>query len=149
MIPALVLGLFVIVGIIFFIVGMILSSNAKRKFKVCTAITSAKVLKNVKERYSHNVSDPYYDYLIHPVFEYYVGEERFEREYTIGTSKVKYQDGSSINILYNPNKPTMFYVEGDKTQSILGKVFKIAGIVCIFTAIVSGILVTIAIDNIL
>ncbi|MBR2704434.1 MAG: DUF3592 domain-containing protein [Clostridia bacterium] len=147
MIPALVLGLFIIVGVIFLIIGICISHNAKKKYKKCTIITSAKVLKNVRESFTD--IDMHTTYTMHPVFEYHVGEETIKKEYLVGTSKIKYQEGQVVNIFYNPKKPTMFYVQGDKLQSTLGKVFTIVGIVCICTAIVSGIIVTAAVNSIL
>ncbi len=147
MIPALVLGGIILVGLLFLIIGIGLSRNAKKKLRVCTAVTSAKVKRNVRaDSVTFGASSPY---LAYPVFEYYVGEEKYEREYAIGTSKVRYQEGQTVNIFYNPKKPTMFYVQGDRLQSKLGTIFKIVGIVCILTAIVSGIIVTVAINSIL
>lgn len=147
MYPVIFLSLLVFWGLIFLFIGIGISSNMKKKTKQCTVITSATVLRNLQEKYrdiDHNTT-----YTFHPVLEYFVNEGRIEAKYTIGTAKVKYIEGQKVNILYNPNKPTMFYIEGDKSQNLIGKIFKIVGIICICTAIVSGIIVTIAINEIL
>ena len=67
-------GLFGLVGIIFFIIGIFLIINRKKKEKNCTSKTCGKVIDIVKVRY--NDVGKGYSYMWHPVFEYNIGNQK-------------------------------------------------------------------------
>ena len=61
-------GIWIIIGVIFFIIGVAMIRNRKRKEIKCTSKTYGKVIDIVRHK-SYD-SDSGYTYSWHPVFEY-------------------------------------------------------------------------------
>lgn len=127
------------IGIIFFIIGIAMLKNRKRKEINCTSKTYGKV-KDIVRRTSRD-GDGSSSSSWHPVFEYEIGELKFIKESSFGSSQSKYAIGQTVEIYFNPEDYHEFYVAEEKIQKILGKVFTIVGSVLIIIAILSAILV--------
>lgn len=57
-------------------------------------------------------------YFYFPVIEFYVNGRVMREKLCIGYSYKKYKVGETITIFYNPNKPTEYFIEGDKSKKI-------------------------------
>lgn len=132
-------GVLGLIGIIFFIIGIIMVINRKKKEKECTSKTYGKV-KDVARHQTYN-SDGGYSYTWHPVFEYNIGELKFIKESIYGSSEAKYAIGQDVEIYYNPEDYNEYYVVGDAQSKNLGVIFTIVGIVVIIIACFSAILI--------
>ena len=75
-----------------------------------------------------------------PVFEYNIGELKFIKESSYGSSQSKYAIGQNVEIYYNPEDYNEYYVVGDTLPKTLGTIFTIVGIIAIIISIVSTIL---------
>ena len=126
----------IILGAIFAILGFVVIIVSARKIKVCTEITTAKVIDISRER-SRNTNNNYNqsgisfgtngEISLYPVYEYYVGENRFVQKSS--SSKRAVFVGQTIEIHYNPNNPAEIYDGKNIMPIILGAIFVIVGIV--------------------
>ena len=136
---AIIPGIFGLVGIIFFIIGIFLIINRKKKEKNCTSRTYGKVIDIVKRRY-HDVNGGY-SYMWHPVFEYNIGNQKFIKESAYGRTECKYAVGQNVEIYVNPENYNEYYVAGETASKTLGIIFTCVGIVLIIIAIFLALLI--------
>ena len=134
-------GVWAVIGIVFFIIGLFMFKNRKKKEISCTSKTYGKVTDIV--RHESRGSDGTYSSTWHPVFEYNVGELKFIKESPFGGSSSKYAVGQNIEVCFNPENYNEYYIEGDNTQKTLATIFIGVGIVSICIAIFSAIFVLI------
>ena len=132
-------GIWAFIGIIFFITGISILNNKKKKEKNCTIKTYAKVTDMVKHKTYDNDSG-HTTISWHPVIEYNIGELKIKKESAYGSYQSKYTIGQDVEIYYNPKNHSEFYIPGDNIQKILSATFTIIGIFAIIIAIVSAIL---------
>lgn len=131
------IGIVTLVGIMFFIIGLAMLNNRMKKEKNCTVKTNGKVIDIVKEKSNDTQG---YTYYFHPVFEYNIGELKFVKKSSIGTSEQKYAIGQDVEILYNPENYHEYYVVGDNKQKRLAIIFTIVGIIVIIISIFSALM---------
>ena len=131
-------GIWGLIGIIFSIIGIVMLKNRKSKEINCTS----KVYGKVKDIVRHQSYDSHggYSYSWRPVFEYNIGELKFIKESSYGSSQSKYAIGQNVEIYYNPEDYNEYYVVGDTLPKTLGTIFTIVGIIAIIISIVSTIL---------
>lgn len=132
-------GIWAVIGFIFFIIGIVMLNNRKKKEINCTSKTYGKVTDIVRrQRYD---SDGGYSSSWHPVFEYNIGELKFIKESPYGSSQSKYAIGQDIEVYYNPENYNEYYISGDTLSKTLATIFTIVGIGAIIVAIVSALLI--------
>ena len=132
-------GTFTLLGLIFIIIGIGIHINKKKKEISCTSMTYGKVTDLVR-RQNYNGNEGYSSSW-HPVFEYNVGERKFIKEYPYGSSQTKYAIGQNVEVYFNPENYHEYYIAGDTLPKTLSTIFTIVGIVAIFIAVISAILV--------
>ena len=123
----------IIAGIIFIVIGVFILYRDNSLKKRCTEKTVAVVVGYVeKEEYDE---DNYSRTNYYPVIQYNVDGRTIKSESNSGGSYEKYDTGSSIDILYNPNNIDEYIIVNDNTSKILAILFIIAGV--LVTAIIS------------
>ena len=131
------LGMFILVGIIFFTIGITILNKRKKKEKNCIMKTNGKVVDIVKEI---RIDTDGYTYYFHPIFEYNIGKLKYVKKSTVGTSKPKYAIGQNVEILYNPEDYNEYYIAGDNMQKRLATIFTITGTIIIIMMIIIALL---------
>lgn len=132
-------GIWAFIGTIFFIIGIVMIKNRKRKERNCTLKTYGKV-KDIVRRQSYD-SDGGYSSSWHPVFEYKIGELTFIKESNYGSSQSKYAIGQDVEVYYSPDDYNEYYIANENIPITLGTIFTIVGIVAIIISIFSAILI--------
>lgn len=132
-------GIWILVGIIFFIIGIAMLKNRKRKEINCTSKTYGKVTDIV--RHQSYDSNGGYNSSWHPVFEYNIGELKFIKESLYGGSQSKYAIGQDIEVYYNPEDYNDFYISDETLPKTIGTIFTIIGIVAIIIGTFSAIII--------
>ena len=132
-------GIWALVGVAFFIIGMVMLNNRKKKEINCTSKTYGKVTDIVRHQ-SYDI-DGGYNSSWHPVFEYNIGELKFIKESPYGKSQSKYAIGQDVEVYYNPEDYNEYYIAGDALPKTLATIFTIVGIAAIIIAIFSAILI--------
>jgi hypothetical protein len=132
-------GIWALVGVIFFVIGIVMFNNRKKKEISCTSKVYGKVIDI--DRHQNYDADGQYSSSWHPVFEYNIGELKFIKESPYGSSQSKYAIGQDVEIYYNPEDYNEYYVPEDNLPKTLATIFSIVGIGAIIIAIFSAILI--------
>lgn len=138
--------IFAIFGIIVLIFGVYMEMDYKKIDRLCTryeigtvaSVDSKQVRSNGRRR--HRVvprSRYHYEYQAHVTFE--GGSPLSETTVKSNWTKREYQTGQSVKVFYNPDDPTMYYVEGAAPQRgdvmvIFGAIFATVGVFFFVTA---------------
>lgn len=110
----------------FFLVGLInIIRYIVRKNK-CTASVTGTVIDI--QRHVSNDSDGGTSETLHPVFEYEVDGEFYTKVSSVGFSGCKYKIGQEVVVLYDPDNPEKYLIEGDKSTLRFGIIFLIGTI---------------------
>lgn len=141
----------IIFGGVFALIGIIVIFLGIKKQKVCTEVTVGKVIDISREVSHSNIDNPTTNEFqvgnfsissrqtkqvdLYPIYEYEVDENKYIKKSntTVNGAFV----GQTVNIIYNPDNPSEFYVGkgGMKSQIILGIAFVIMGIIVIVTSL--------------
>lgn len=133
-------GVWLLIGIVFFIIGIVMKNNRKKKEFNCTSKTMG-IVKDLVRNVSYDSDNRSSTSMWHAVFEYKIGDLTYVKESPYGTSQSKYAIGQEVEIYYNPEDPHEYYVAGEKTLKILGNVFTFLGL----GLILLGLFISIAI----
>lgn len=135
---------FVIFGMIFLIVGIIVgTSNAKTK-KICTEKVQAEVVNILSHTSSSGSGRKKHTSTVYcPVFEFEFNNQTYTAHTNNYSSPCKYDKGETYEIYFNPDKPSQIYLPNDKTATILSVVFSIIGGVFVLICLIIAIKITI------
>lgn len=126
-------GISGLIGIIFFIIGIVILKKQKTREKNCTSKTHGKVVDILK--HENRGLDNTYTYSWHPVFEYTIENLKYVKESLYGFSESKFAIGQDVEIYFNPENYNEYYVAKETLPKTFGTVFTIVGIVLILIAI--------------
>ena len=128
-------GVFFLLAAIFGTIGICIGKSNKKRIEKCTMETVAKVVDIVgtNDSFAGETGGTLY----HPVFEYYAGSQCYRETYLFGTTPCRFKVGEENVLYYNPDKPTQYVVEKDKTPKILSIVFTCVGAVILLLFIVT------------
>ena len=121
------------------LIGIITNNIRKKKELKCTSKTYGKVIDIVRRRTYD--SDGGSSSSWYPIIEYNIGELKFIKQYSYGSTPAEYAIGQDIEVYYNPEDYHEYYIGGDTLPKTLAKVFTIIGIIAITVAIFSAILI--------
>ena len=111
--------LFLIVGFVFVIAGIIVLKQDDGLKQRCTEQTLGTVVEVVCEG-DYSTTDNAYRYAYFPVVEYQVGDRTISQRSKSGQDPPKYKVGQQVEIYYNPNNVEEFIIKGDSTPKYLG-----------------------------
>jgi hypothetical protein len=118
-----------ILGIPFFIIGLYILIRGAKLRKTCTARTNG-TLDRYEEtvRYNKDGNDRIKRDVSHwPYFRYTANGTEHILKSTTGGNPAKMPVGTSVTVLFNPQKPESFYVEGHDKDSLFGGLFMAIG----------------------
>lgn len=122
-----------LIGLAFFVVGMIMFFKELQNKKYCTEPLIANVISYHAEE-TTSANDNTRSIAYYPIFRYNVGGKWYDVKSTVGRGKQKYAIGEAVDILYNPEDPANFIVKGDKLTFIISVIAIAIGIgVCILS----------------
>lgn len=67
---------------------------------------------------------------------YTIGSSSHERRYPFSSSFSTYQVGQELSIYYDSERPTHFWIEGDRTPYFIGILFSVLGIASLMIPII-------------
>lgn len=109
------------VGLVFVVVGIIISVIFKVKTKRCTDTVTAEVVENIKVKSSgenHRTSTTY-----KPVFSFIYTGKNYKFSSSTSANPPVFDVGEKVLLKINPNNPADFYAEKDRTMKILSIIF--------------------------
>lgn len=130
-------SVWLLVGIVFAIVGYFTFKGYKEKELKCTYEVSGMVsdlIRKVSEDSDGNESVSY-----HPVFTYRVGDLTYIKEYSYGGSSSNYHIGEDVILLLDPNNYDEYLVKGDISPKLFSIIFGGLGSVMVLIGLLSAI----------
>lgn len=117
---------------LFFAVGILVIAAEYTKRKKCIESTIGTVIDiDVDRKYDRN--DHRMETRYYPVFQYDANGETYVKKSTSGSNRrFKYDINSTVNIMYDPNNPNTYYVQGNNDGFILGIIFIVISIILLF-----------------
>ena len=118
---------------LFFVVGVLVIVTEYTKRKKCIEATIGTVIDiDVDREYNrndHRIESTYY-----PIFQYEANGNTYVKKFTSGSNRrFTYPINSTVTIMYDPNNPDSFYVQGNNSGFILGIIFIVISIILFFT----------------
>ncbi len=138
-------GVWGLLGLVFLAVGIALRRSALRKAERRRARASGTVVE-LARHVSH--SDGRTSVSWNPVVEFEYEGRRVTLESEDGVSRRQYYEGQSVEVLYDPDDPACFGIEGNQTQRRVYRVMLGIGAGCVAVAVVAALLVQILRPNI-
>ena len=120
-------GIFIFVGVCFTIISICIKMNSDRKENVCTEKTTAEVV-DIIRKVSHDV-DEGDSVTFAPVFTYKTSKGEVTVESNVSSNPCDYYKGQKVELYINPEKPTEYYIPGDKTINLITAIFAGIGII--------------------
>ena len=131
-------GIWCLVGVIFTCVGIGLRRAFLRKEERLRARATGTVTEVVR-RVSHSSDGASASW--YPIVEFEADGRAISLEYDEGGGRKRFYEGQSVEVLYDPDDPSCFRLEGRSAVGLLGRVFIIVGLVCIALGAAVGALV--------
>lgn len=119
--------IFLLVGIVFVIAGIIAIKQGDSLKARCTEETTGTVVGVICERDSGTTDFADSSYTYYPVIEYQAGERTISQKSRSGQTPPKYKVGDKVTVYYNPNNVEEYIIKGDSTPQYLGIVFIVIG----------------------
>ena len=121
-------GVWCLVGVIFLGVGFGLYRGAKRREERLRARAEGTITE-VTRRTRHTSDGRSVSW--HPIVAFDVDGRTISLESSDGSGRKRYYEGQRVGVLYDPDDPTCFRLEGRDTLALLGKIFLGVGALCV------------------
>lgn len=108
--------LLAILGLIFLVISMVIGRKIEQKQVNCTQRTVAKVITMNRVTSRDSYSTPTISW--YPVYEYYIGEQRIEKQSNFGQDKQIFYDGQQVELYYNPADWNEYYVPEENVEKM-------------------------------
>lgn len=115
--------LFLLVGFVFVVVGIIAMIQSDGLKERCTEETIGTVVEVIRERNSNTSNRTSNSYTYFPVIEYQVGDRTVSQKSQFGQNPPKYKVGEQLEICYNPNDIEEYIIKGDSSPKYIGIAF--------------------------
>lgn len=126
--------IFFMMGLIFLCIGLFAFISPYYRKRVCTKITTAKVVDIVKAR---NRGSKMRRTSYYPVFNYDASGENITIKHNVSPSP--YKIGDTFTLFYDPLKPSKYYIEGraggNWVMILIGAIFTPIGIITLIAII--------------
>lgn len=131
--------IFGFLGLVFLLIGLLLQAHSRKKTVLCTQRTTATVTDNIRKVHDRIGEGP--SFYWYPVVRYYASGRDIETTLSSGRAGApRYQPGTSVTVLYQPDKPENCFIEGDNTLRLVCTVFLCVGIGLLLLALIVGYL---------
>lgn len=110
-------GIFLLVGLLFLVIGLVLRSSKQKKAKRCTAIAQGTVVDIVA--HANRSSAPTFS----PLYAYEVGGLQYFHSPSVSSTIINYAIGEPVTVYYNPHDPHECRLEKDTASKALTLIF--------------------------
>ena len=125
-----------LVGVSFLAVGFGLRRSFLRREERLRARAEGTVTEVVR-RVTHSSSGA--NVAFHPIVDFDADGRHVSLECTDGGGRKTFFEGQTVGVLYDPDDPACFRLEGRETLNLLGKVFLGVGLGCVAIGLIVGL----------
>lgn len=130
-------GIWCTLGVVFLCVALGLRRSFERKEERMRGRAPGVVTEVIRR----GTNGRYTTVTFHPIVEFEADGKRISLECSDGGGRKSFYEGQNVEVLYDPDDPTRFRVEGFSDTQVTSKVFLAVGLGCIGIGIVVGLLV--------
>ena len=130
-------GIWCLVGAIFFAIGVGLRRSFIQKEERLRARAEGTVVEVVRRAHRNSNGESVNWY---PIVEFMAEGRKVSLECDEGGRKRHYE-GQRVEVLYDPDDPGTFRLEGESVTRLLGKIFLAVGIGCIAIGLISALVI--------
>ena len=128
-----VMGTFLLLGVIFALVPIIMAKSRKKKASKCDRMTTATIVEYMC--YHGDTTDTYA-----PVYSYFVDGTEYRKTSNNSSSIIKSEIGDKVALQYNSENPNMIYVEEEQhIEKFISIIFGIISAIMIIVSIAVGV----------
>ena len=128
-------GVWAIIGIVFLAVGLGLRRSWVNQGERLRGRADGTVLEVIRhDTHSYRSTSTSWN----PLVEFDYEGRRISLEAKDGVSRKKYYEGQRVTVLYDPDDPASFRIEGDETGRTLYRVFTAVGAACLAVALIAA-----------
>jgi len=127
-------GIWCLVGAVFLAVGIGMRRSRRLSEERLRARSSGTVVEVVRRTNGDSVS-------FYPIVEFEADGRRVSLESDSGGGRKRHYEGQSVEVLYDPDDPTRFRLEGDDAGRLIGSIMLAVGLGCVAIGIVAGLLI--------
>ena len=127
-------GVWCLVGVVFLAVGLAFRAAFRRREERMRARAAGTVVEVVRRMSSDSAA-------FYPIVEFEADGRKISLESSDGGGRKRFYEGQSVEVLYDPDDPSQFMLEGFNALAIVGKVFLIIGLACIAIGVIVGVAV--------
>ena len=132
-------GIWCLVGVIFLCVGIGLRRGFLKKEERLRARASGTVAEVVRRTHHSSDGDSVSWY---PIVEFEAEGRRISLEYDEGGGRKTFYEGQGVEVLYDPDDPACFRLEGRSTTLMVGNIFLAVGLGCVAIGVIVGLVVS-------
>ena len=131
-------GIWCLLGVIFLCVGLGLRRSFLRREERLRARAPGRVAEVVRRdsRTSEGRSTAWY-----PIIEFEADGRTISLESGEGDGRKRFYEGQAVEVLYDPDDPSCFRLEGFETTNLVGKIFTAIGLASIVIGVGVGLIV--------
>ena len=124
---------FILMGVIFALVPIIMNKSRKNKALKCDRETMATIVEYIRYH-----GDEHYTYA--PVYSYWANDKEYQKTSTYSFSRRKHSVGDKVALRYNSENPDIIFVEEEQyVVKIVSVIFGIISVVMLIVGIGLGI----------
>lgn len=127
-------GVWCFLGIIFLSIGIGTGGHRRRLERRCSERVWGSVADVVPNRGADGAT-------LCPMVEYATPQGLMRQLSPVSSTRCRYAVGQAVAVWYDPQDPSVWYLEGDKSAHLLAEIFAIIGSVCIGIAVLVGLIV--------
>lgn len=131
-------GIWCFIGLVFFCVGAGLRRAYSRREERLRARAEG-VVTEVVRKVSHGSEGESVGW--YPIVEFTVDGRRVSLQSGVDSGRRQYFEGQTVEVLYDPDDPFVFRLEGEDTFKLLGTIFLAVGLGCIAIGLAVGLAV--------
>lgn len=131
-------GVWCLVGLVFIGVGIGLRRSFYRREERLRARAPGTVTEVVR-RVSHSRDGGSVSW--YPIVDFEAEGQRISLEWDEGGGRKRFYEGQAVEVLYDPDDPSCFRLEGHGATRLLGNVFLAVGLGCVAIGVVAALIV--------
>lgn len=127
-------GIWCLVGVIFLCVGLAMRKSALNREERLRARTSGTVIEVVRHGGANGAG-------WFPIVEFEADGRRISLESRDGSGARRFYEGQAVEVLYDPDDPACFQLEGMNTVRLVGTIFTWVGLGSIAVGLIAALIV--------
>lgn len=125
-------GVWGLVGIVFLAVGQGMAASRRKRLQCCTERVWGRVV-DILPHYGHEGG-----VTLSPMVEYETPQGLMRQCSSFSSSRCRYAIGQQVTVWYDPQDPSLWYMEEENASRLFTTIFTAVGILCLLVAFIAA-----------